>query len=75
MKSPLSSNLIWCIQTAIDNCFYNKTAHVFGQDGLETKAAWIHSKRDGYDVMELTIIRNGIVQFSYVDYGTECKKC
>lgn len=71
MRSPLSSNLIKLIGEAIDDCFETGDGKSNNKDGIEVVAEWIDSKREGYSVMHLTIIENGIVRFSYDDYGTE----
>lgn len=71
MKSPLSSNLIKLIGEAIDDCFETGDGKSSNKDGIEVVAEWIDSKREGYHVMHLIILENGIVRFSYDDYGTE----
>lgn len=73
MRSPLSSNLVILIEKAIDNCFYNGEASVNDGNGISVFAEWIDSKREGYSIIHLTITENGVVKFSYDDYGTECK--
>ena len=72
MNSPLSSNLIILIGKAIDGCFYNGEATVDDGKGLAVFEEWVDSKREGYSVIHLTISENGVVKFSYDDYGTEC---
>lgn len=72
MKSPLSSNLIILIERAINNCYYDGDASVDDGNGIAVFAEWVDSKRDGYSVIHLTITENGVVKFSYDDYGTEC---
>lgn len=72
MKSPLSSNLTYLIEKAIDDCFYNGEASVDDGKGVGVFAEWIDSKREGRSVIRLTITENGVVKFSYDDYGTEC---
>ena len=72
MKSPLSSNLVSLIERAINNCYYNGDASVDDGNGIAVFAEWVDSKRDGYSVIHLTITENGVVKFSYDDYGTEC---
>ncbi len=71
MRSPLSSNLIKLIGEAIDDCFYNSEGKSSNKHGIEVVAEWIDSKREGYSVIHLTILENGVVKFSYDDYGTE----
>lgn len=71
MRSPLSSNLIRLIGEAIDDCFETGDGMSCNEDGIEVVAEWIGSKREGYSVIHLTILENGIVKFSYDDYGTE----
>lgn len=71
MRSPMSSNLIKLIGEAIDDCFETGDGKSNNKDGIEVVAEWIDSKREGCSVMHLTIIENGIVRFSYDDYGTE----
>lgn len=71
MRSPLSSNLIKLIEEAIDNCFETGDGKSSNKDGIEVVAEWIDSKREGYSVIHLTILENGILRFSYDDYGTE----
>lgn len=73
MRSPMSSNLVIAIEKAIDNCFYNGEGKAEDGRGLVVYAEWIDSKNIGYAVMHITIFENGIVRFSYDDYGTECK--
>ncbi len=72
MRSPLSSNLIILIEKAIDDCFETGDGKSSNKDGIEVVAEWIESKREGYSVIHLTILENGVVKFSYDDYGTEC---
>ena len=71
MRSPLNSNLIKLIQEAIDDCFETGDGKSSNKDGIEGVAEWIDSKREGYSVIHLTILENGVVKFSYDDYGTE----
>lgn len=72
MRSPLSSNLVYLIEKAIDNCYENGEASIDDGNGIEVFAEWIDSKRKGYSVIHLTITENGVVKFLYDDYGTEC---
>ena len=74
MRSPLSSNLIKLIEEAIDDCFETGYGESSNKSGIEVMAEWIDSKREGYSVIHLTIRENGIVRFSYDDYGTEVIK-
>ena len=71
MRSPLSSNLTKLIEEAIDDCFETGDGKSSNKNGIEVVAEWIESKREGYSVMQLTILENGVVRFSYDDYGTE----
>lgn len=71
MRSPLSSNLIRLIEKAIDECFENGEGKSNRKDGIEVCAEWVDSKREGYSVIRLTILKNSIVKFTYDDYGTE----
>lgn len=71
MRSPLSSNLTRLIEKAIDDCFENGEGKSSRKDGIEVCAEWIGSKREGYSVIHLTILENGVVKFAYNDYGTE----
>lgn len=71
MRSPFSSNLIRLIREAIDDCFEIGNGKSSNQEGIEVIAEWIDSKREGYSVIHLTILKNGVVRFSYDDYGTE----
>ena len=71
MRSPLSSNLSILIEKAIDNCFETGDGKSSNKDGIEVTAEWVDSKRKGYSVIHLTIPENGVVKFSYDDYGTE----
>ena len=71
MRSPFSSNLIRLIREAIDDCFETGNGKSSNQEGIEVIAEWIDSKREGYSVIHLTILENGVVRFSYDDYGTE----
>jgi len=71
MRSPLSSNLIRLIGEAIDDCFETGDGRSINRNGVEVVAEWIDSKREGYSVIHLTILENGVVRFSYDDYGTE----
>lgn len=71
MRSPLNSNLIKLIQETIDDCFETGDGKSSNKDGIEVVAEWIDSKREGYSVIHLTILENGVVKFSYDDYGTE----
>jgi len=74
MRSPLSSNLIYLIRNAINDCFYNGEASINDGKGIAVFAEWIDSpKKDGYSLIHLTISENGAIKFSYDDYGTECK--
>ncbi len=76
MNSPLSSNLVHLINKAIDNCFYDRVGKVDvddGDNGLVVSAEWVDSKNKEYLVMRITISENGMLKFSYDDYGTECK--
>ena len=69
----MSSNLVILIEKAIDNCFYDGEGRAEDTNGLVVHAEWINSKNVGYAVMHITISKNGIVNFAYDDYGTECK--
>lgn len=71
MRSPLSSNLIRLIEESIDDCFEMGDGKSSNKDGIEVVAEWIDSKREGYSVIHLTILENGVARFSYDDYGTE----
>ena len=71
MRSPVSSNLIKLIEQAIDDCFETGDGKSDNKDGIEVVAEWIESKREGYSVIHLTIMENGVVKFSYDDYATE----
>jgi len=71
MKCPLCSNLIYLIQEAIDECYYSGCGKSKNSNGIEVNADWIDSQRSGYSLIHLTILENGIVKFSYDDYGTE----
>lgn len=71
MRSPLSSNLIKLIGEAIDDCFETGDGKSSNKDGIEVTAEWVDSKNKGYSVIHLTILENGVVKFSYDDYGTE----
>lgn len=72
MKSPMSSNLVYLIEKAIDDCYYNGEASVDDGRGLGLFAEWVDSKNDGYSVIHLTLTDHGVVKFAYDDYGTEC---
>lgn len=72
MESSLNSNLINLIRKAIDDCFYNGEGNATDGNGIAVFAEWTDSKREGYSVICLTISENGVVKFSYDDYGTEC---
>ena len=69
--SPLSSNLISLIGEAIDDCFETGYGKSSNKEDIEVIAEWIDSKREGYSVIHLTILENGVVRFFYDDYGTE----
>ena len=71
MRSPLSSNLIRLIGEAIDDCFETGYGKSSNKEDIEVIAEWIDSKREGYSVIHLTILENGVVRFFYDDYGTE----
>lgn len=71
MRSPLRSNLTRLIEKAIDDCFEYGEGKSNRKDGIEICAEWIDSKREGYSVIHLTILENGVVKFAYDDYGTE----
>ncbi len=71
MRSPLSSNLINLIEEAIDDCFETGDGRASNKDGIEVVAEWVDSKREGYFVVHLSILENGIVKFSYDDYEIE----
>lgn len=73
MKSPMSSNLVYLIERAIDDCYFNGVGHVYDGKGLSVYAEWTDSKNDGYSVMIITLKDNGVMRFSYCDYGTQCK--
>lgn len=73
MESPMSSNLVKLVEDAIDYCFYNGESSVNDGMGLAIFAEWIDSRHSGYSVIHLTISENGVVKFTYDDYGTECK--
>ena len=74
MKCPLSSNLVCLIEEAINNCYYNGEANVKDDRGMSISAEWVDStKRRGYTLIHLVIMENGVIKFSYDDYGTECK--
>lgn len=74
MKCPLSSNLVFLIEKAIDGCFYNGEAKIDDGKGLCVFAEWVSDpNKEGYSLIEITITENGVVKFTYVDYGTECR--
>ena len=77
MKFSNNSNLILAIKAAIDDCYEFGT----GQSGIvnhyndkivKVTAEWVESKREGYSVIEITILENDIPLLVYDDYGTEC---
>lgn len=77
MNIPLKSNLILLIESAIEDCYtYGSGQSIsFEPDddiNIEICAEWVESKNEGYYVMNITIIENGVIKFSYDDYGTEC---
>lgn len=72
MRSPMSNNLVCLIEQAIDDCYFNGEGRVNDKKGLSIYAEWTDSKNEGYSVMLITIKENGIVRFSYCDYGTQC---
>lgn len=59
------------IEEAVDDCFETGDGKSSNKVGIEVVAEWIDSKREGYSVMHLTILENGVVRLSYDDYGTE----
>lgn len=67
------SQSIWRInyEKSIKYCFETGDGKSSNKDGIEVMAEWSDSKREGYSVTHLTILENGIVRFSYDDYGTE----
>ena len=73
MKSPMSSNLVYLIERAIDDCYYNGEGFVNDGNGVSVYAEWTESKNEGYSVMMITIKENGVVRLSYCDNGTQCK--
>ncbi len=72
MANPISSNLIFHIQNAIDDCYNNGYGKNNNGNGLKVIAEWTDSKRSGYSIMCITIMENDVVKFSFDDYGTEC---
>lgn len=73
-----TSNLILNIREAINECYECGNGEVtftnYDNDNIfKITADWIDdSKREGYSLMQITIFENGVVKFSYDDYGTEC---
>ena len=68
----MSSNLVFLIERAIDDCYYNGKSIVDDGNGLVVFAEWMDSKNEGYSIQHITIVENGVVKFEYDDYGTEC---
>lgn len=70
----MESNLIIRIKTAIGECIDNGYGEFRADDGITVTAEWVDSKNEGYTVISITILENGVAKFSYDDYGTECAK-
>ena len=68
----LKGNLVTLIETAMSDCWYYGEGNADNEDGISISAEWTESKNPGYSVMCITIKENGVVKFSYDDYGTEC---
>lgn len=74
MNCPLSSNLVYLIEKAIDDCFFNGEGKVDDGNGMRVFTEWIKNpSKEGYSLIEITITENGVVKFAYTDYGTECR--
>ena len=71
------SNLINLINEAIESCWtygFGKAGEIETDDGLVVSADWVDSKNPGYSVIQVTVFQNGILKFSYDDYGTEAEQ-
>lgn len=71
------SNLTNLINEAIENCWAYGSGEVGEtetEDGLVVRADWVDSKNPGYSVIQVNLYQNGIIKFSYDDYGTETEQ-
>lgn len=67
----MGSHLVDLIEQAIEDCFQTGHGKAINTDDIEVVAEWVESEKEGCSVMCLSIIENGVVKFSYNDYGTE----
>ena len=75
MDRPLNSNLVSMIQNAIEDCYNYGSGQVEDEreeDSITVYTEWVESKNEGNVVMNITVAVDGIIKFSYDDYGTEC---
>lgn len=77
MNFSNTSNLMFAIKTAIDDCYEYGSGESIIQNYHNDRivkiiADWVESKRKGYSVVQITIKEDGVVKLVYDDYGTEC---
>lgn len=74
MNRPLNSDLVSMIQNAIEDCYNYGSGQVEDEreeDSITVYTEWVEGK-NGYSVINITIAVDGVIKFSYDDYGTEC---
>ncbi|MBQ8794205.1 MAG: hypothetical protein IJZ63_05635 [Clostridia bacterium] len=67
------SNLLIAIEAAMQNCWDCGSGYI-ETENLEICAEWVDSKNPGYSVIQVTILQDSVVKFSYDDYGTETEQ-
>ena len=74
MERNFESNLVDTINAAMQACWVCGAGHSETEDDLVVHADWVDSKNPGYSVMQITVLQNSVVKFSYDDYGTEMEQ-
>lgn len=74
MEKNFESNLLNAIDAAMQDCWLYGAGRSELEDGLSVHADWVDSKNQGFSVMQITVLKNSVVKFSYDDYGTEMEQ-
>lgn len=75
MNCPLNSDLISMIRNAIEDCYNYGSGQVKDEreeESITVYTEWVESKNEGCVLINITIAVDGVIEFSYDDYGTEC---
>lgn len=74
MEKNYESNLLNAIDAAMQACWSYGAGRFESEDGLAVHADWVDSKNPGFSVIQVTVLQDSVVKFSYDDYGTEMEQ-